>query len=483
MSKRTMLAALIAAGLPVLASAPAHAWGPRTEAAVVTTAMHLISKSGDAPLSRLEKEIMEGVKSPVNEIEIKYPNFYTDPVNAIEMEMGLLTAARGGRVDAYFAYRLGVLGKMVSMVSAPLRGAPVTQRTLYYGDADKAVATIALKPAPRKEVDPKGYFTRLFDETRVNEELITRQYQDGIGFGGVAAATFQADASRSVAAVADVWWTVLASRTTAGGISESQLRDYVLSAYTFFIQRGSLREIESADKAYAKIAAFTPDMRAKIGDALLAAGFADRAIKEYETVMAANPDRRDVAQKIADYYVSKGEEALKGESLEDARTAFEKAAKANPLHGSAEARRLETESLITARDGRMASFQASIQQASDLRDLAEQEAARDHYAEAITLLQQAEAAYGEVTDEFPTEAQQRNRGLRDVQDRLAQLKGSLTGGAMSFSGSAFEGDVKALAAKGVEGIETEAVTLLLEKMYRAENDRLAQSLQQAFETQ
>ena len=72
---------------------------------------------------------------------------------------------------------------------------------------------------------------------------------------------------------------------------------------------------------------------------------------------------------------------------------------------------------------------------------------------------------------------------RQVQDRLAQLKGSLTGGAMSFSGSAFEGDVKALAAKGVEGIETEAVTLLLEKMYRAENDRLAQSLQQAFETQ
>ena len=70
-----------------------------------------------------------------------------------------------------------------------------------------------------------------------------------------------------------------------------------------------------------------------------------------------------------------------------------------------------------------------------------------------------------------------------LQDRLAQLKGSLTGGAMSFSGSAFEGDVKALAAKGVEGIETEAVTLLLEKMYRAENDRLAQSLQQAFETQ
>jgi tetratricopeptide (TPR) repeat protein len=442
--------------------------------------MNLLSKNGDAPLSRLAGDIKAGAAVSMSEIELSYPDLATSPLQAVESEMALLAAMRQSRVDAYFAYRMGVLGKVVAMITSPMRAAQVNYRNQYNEDTDKAIAGLQLRQTPRKEVDPRTYFERVFLEAKASDDMILRQYQDGTGFKGVASATFSADASRSVGAVCDVWWTVLSSRTVQGGVSETQMQRYVLESYAFFIKRGNEKEIDQANAQYAALTPITPDMRAKIGDLLLESGFQDRAIKEYETAINAAPDRRDVVQKVSDFYVAKGDAALKEDKLEDARAAFEKAAKANPLHDSAESRRLEAENLILERDGRLATQQAAIQSANDMRDLAEQEAQKNRYAEAIALLQQAETAYKEVTEEFPNEFQQRTRGERDVQNRTAQLKEALTANASSYSGSGSATDPREMVAAGVKGLEQDALRQIVKNQHKSEMDKLSQRLQSGF---
>lgn len=476
MRRTTRFLPALAAAL-VLAVPEANAWGPRTQTAIVTTAANLVSKTGNAPISRMDEHIRAGVALPLSEIAARHPEFTTDPVSVIEQEMALLSAARRGRVDAYFAHRLGVLGKMVCAVTAPLAGAEVTWRNMYYADADNAIAGVRLKEFPRKEVDPKSYFIRLQGEIALNSELIEKQYKDGVGFKDVAATTFPADASRSVAAVADVWWTVLTSRTVPGGISESQLQEYVLAAQDYLIQRGNLQELEAAVAAHRQLTPFTPDMDARVGDMLLAAGYEDRAIAAYETVLASAPDRKDVSKKVADYYVGKGNGLLQDGRLEDARDAFAAAAKANPLHPEAEAKRLEAEGQIAARDGRQAAHGEALSRADELRAMAEQEAARSYYAEAISFLQQAEAAYLEVTDEFPSEAQQRTRGLRDVRDLLNQWKQALKGSAPTYSGRGFTEDLKSAVQGGMKGVEQEALAEMADKAHAEEIARLTQEMQ------
>jgi hypothetical protein len=117
--------------LALLAAFPAAAWGPRGQAAIVSTAMNLLSKNGDAPLSRLAGDIKAGAAVSMSEIELSYPDLATSPLQAVESEMALLAAMRQSRVDAYFAYRMGVLGKVVAMITSPMRAAQVNYRNQY----------------------------------------------------------------------------------------------------------------------------------------------------------------------------------------------------------------------------------------------------------------------------------------------------------------------------------------------------------------
>ena len=476
----TRIQMVTVAVLMLLAALPATAWGPRGQAAIVSTAMQLLSKNGDAPLIRLSGDIKAGAAVSISELELSYPDLANNPLQAVESEMALLAAVHRDRVDAYYAYRMGVLGKVVAMITSPMRGAQVNHRNQYNEDTDKAMGGVQLRQTVRKEVDPRTYFQRMFLEAKSSDEIILKQYQDGVGFKGIAASTLPIDASRSVAAVCDVWWTILSSKTMPGGVSEAQMQRYVLDAYAFFIKRHNENEIDLANAQYSALTPITPDMRAKIGDLLLEAGFQERAIKEYEIAIAAAPDRRDVVQKVSDFYVAKGDAALKENKLEDARAAFEKATKANPLHDTAESRRLEAENLILERDGRLAAQQTAIQRANAMRDLAEQEAQKNRYAEAITLLQQAEAAYSEVTEEFPSEFQQRTRGQRDVQSRAAQLKESLTANASTYSGSGTPTDPRELVAAGSKGLEEDALRQIVKNQLKSEMEKLSQRLQSGF---
>ncbi len=458
-------------------SGAAFAWGPRAQLAIVDTALQLLSREQSVELTRLKNDIRAGASVPNIALEELYPDMLNDPMRALENEMALLSAAKGPRVNAYFAWRLGALGKLVARITMPMGTADPAVRGQYQIDVEPAIGSVNLTPAARNQYDNLTQLERAIREANSANDLIESEYQSGVGFRGAASARLSNDASRSVNAVADVWWTILTSRAVPGNISDEQLQRYVLNAFDFYIERGNLNEIEDADKHYSAYVAYTPDMRARIGDMLYAAGFRERAVKEYEAVLTTSPERRDVVEKIGAYYAERAEESLEKNLLEEALEGFKKALAANILHPTAEQRRLEVEALIRQRDEQQAQYQAMLKQAEDLRDLAEEEAQRARYAEAIALLQQAESTFTSVGDEFPMEAQRRTRGIRDVQHRLNELKQSLLSNALAFSGAGFGPDMDMILDDSAKGLEREALGLLLEQTWKSELQRLSTQMQ------
>jgi tetratricopeptide (TPR) repeat protein len=469
----SFLLVVLGAGFP----APAFAWGPVTEQAIVTTAVRVISKEGIVQLSKLERDVREGAGvSP--EVMLKlYPDFAAGPVRTVESEMYLLDAVRGDVIDPYFAYRLGVLGRLVAQISSPLLNDNPTYRDRYYADVEDQIQQVNLKPSARAQVDPVVYFERVQRLANARRDMIIKDYQDGLGFTGLAKAALPEDASRSLDAVLDVWYTILTRNVAHANISDSQLREYVISALGFYIKRHNENEIDLTYRRLEPLTTKTPNMAKRIGDMFYDGEFYERAIKEYQDVLAAEPRRKDVVEKIAAYYVKAGEDALAAKRLEQAHEAYAKAAQTDPLHPLAEAKRLEVERLIAERDARHEAVSRYIEEAAGLQTQAEQLTMQRKFSEAMTALKEAQKAYEKVADEFPMERQAAAMGMANIASRLRELKGEMVQNAQSLSGAGFNLDARRLAVTSAKNLDEQALRSLLNARLDAELDTLKTEMQ------
>ncbi len=480
MGKRVRILAVLA--FSVLLCLPAPAWGPKSQLAIVTTASHLLARSVNVPLTRFSNDLRNGSMVSQAQMQALYPNLGTNVVSAIESEMYLLQAVKGSKVDPYFAFRLGALGKLVANATAPMRDVKATYRNLYYADVEGNIKS-ELKQSKRRKVSPRDYFNDVMAQARRNDALILREYETGVGFNGVARATLPDAASLSVMAVADVWYTILTGNSVPGGVSDVQLRAYVLKAYAFYVARGNAGEIDAAAKRFDTLVTKTPDMQVQIGDMFYGANFPERAMREYEAVLAVTPDRRDVIKKISDYYMRLGEEALRDGRLESALQDFNRAIAVNPLHPTAQARKIDAEKLISERNARLAKNQQALEQAAEFEALAESEVKNRRFAEGIVLLNQALASYLEVTNEFPVESRKGEQGAADVRSRIDMLKRELVANTQRFSGSGFGLDAPMLARDAAQGLDEKVLRELLHREYETTMDTLEESMNAALGVQ
>jgi tetratricopeptide (TPR) repeat protein len=456
--------ALLLAALPL----SAHAWGPRAESAIVTSAAQLLSKNGLLQIQRIEEDLRKGSLTPQPDLERIFPGLATDPVNAVETEMMLLQAVRQPQMDAYYAFRLGALGKLVANITAPLTQTDPAIANLYYADVEKNIQTTALIPQAAKDVDPAPYFERRVLEANTNTDVIAGEYRSGVGFDGVAKNLLQQDASRSVAAVSDVWRTIL-SASAAVNVSPAQQEAYVVDAYRYYIAGGVTGQIESADRRLSELAPQTPDLLIRVGDLFYDAGMREEAIGRYEQALAQAPQRRDVAERIGEYYMSMGQTAKSDNRLEDALKAFEQALDSNPLGTNAEAERLDVAAMIADRDARLAASQAALESAGGFENLAEQEALDARIAEAVALYHQARAEYDRVDESFPLEYQKAMTGIRDIDAKLEGLREQLFANAQLLSGVGFGLDASRFATAEGKKLDNAAFRAMI-------NDALAATL-------
>jgi len=451
-----------------LCALPAMAWGPRAEVAIVTTATHVISQDGAARLNNLEKDIRAGA-SVSHEMATKLcPNLESDPLGAIETQMFLLKALRGTRVDPYYAYRLGVLGKLVASETAPLANANPTYRNLYYADVEGSIQDAVLKPSRRVLVDSVGYFQRLQREARAQEDIVLKDYQSGLGFAGAAHASLSADASRSVSAVADVWNTILTGGSVVSSVSQNQMREFLMNALDFYIKRASTEEINQSYARLKEVGSPTTDIYKRVGDLFYDAKMYDRAMKEYEGVLAKEPNRRDVMERISAYYIAQGDAATKENKLEDALAAYTKAAQSDQLNANAQTMRIAAEKRVAERDARLASDRQLLEAAVELEGQADKEATQDSLVGAMRLLRLAKEKYQSVTDEFPTERLAKAAGVNNIDKKMQEMQSKLGVVAASRSGSGFAADAYYQASEASRRVSEQALRAMTLNDYKAE---------------
>lgn len=445
--KRTYLVFVAVLFIPIAAVA----WSPKTDQAIVSTAVRLLSKSQVIHLSKLDREVMEGASASSETLERLFPGLASGPATAVQSEMYLLDAVRGEAIDAYVAYRLGALGRLVAGMTAPFSRDNSPTRARYYADVEKALPQTSLKPSASKKVDPVAYLQLMQQAADARKEIILKDYTSGPGFDGVAHAALSEDISRSIDAVANVWYTLLAQHAVQAGVSDVQKRDYVVQAMSFYIARGNEDEIEANYRRLTQNVAKTPDVAKLVGDLLFSAGFAERAVKEYQDVLAVEPHRKDVVDRIAAYFIEQGEAALKAEHLEQALDAFTQAAKTDPLHPTAEGKRLAVAKTIEDRDARLEAARNAVDEGGRFETEAEEFILKRKFPEAFDALKKAQTAYGEVTEEFRREAQAAEAGLANIKARLGELKSEVVANAQTLSGSGFRFDVRKMA--GADALE------------------------------
>lgn len=470
-----ILTALLLAALAL----PAAAWGPKTQLAISTAALHLIAKEGNLPLSKMADSVRRGAMDSQASITALYPDMQSGPIQAIETEIVLLKSMRGDKLDNYFAYRMGLLGKLVAQITAPMAEANPTYRNLYYTDVERVIESTGVTNLPANSVDSAEYFVRVLAEANANNDVIEREYESGVGIGGVAKSLLGADTSRSVRAVADVWSTILTASAVTGNVSPDRMREYCLHGMKFYIDRAVAPAMAAAEVRYEALVAPDASYLVELGDAYFGAGFNDQAIGKYKAAINLDPDRRDVASKISDFYMAKGATDLENGQLEAAEDSFAAALASNPLHDSAEGSRLQVARMIEERDARLAANQAALDRAAELERLADEEALRKRAAEAIDLLRGAESAYMEVTDEFPLELSLRERGLGALRIRVQELKQQIMVNAEDFSGTGYVQDVPRLVQVHGTGLDEAGLKSLLQRDYDAEYDAVSKRLEEA----
>ncbi len=465
--------------LAIILAPDAMAWGPKAKLAITASAARLLTREGTVPLSNLERDVQRGANAPGAVLSQQIPNADADPLTAIQSEMTLLQAVRGDRVDPYFAYRLGLLGSLVAQTTTPLSDAEPGIKALYENDVDNNIQGIFLDKTDRKIVDPPAYFAWAIREANVQKDVIVGDYRSGRGFRGTAAASLPADAIRSVNAVADVWYTIFKGSAVVANMPEGRVRDYIVSALQFYVERGNRQEVESAYTRLAALGPVTIELRKRIGDMFYDAGLQERAVQEYEEILQESPGRRDVAQRIADYYMKTGDDALKENAYEAAARAYASALRADPLHETARAKQIEAESLLAQKTARRETAKQAVERGRSLQTEAERMAMRNEFAEAIELLHQAQAAFKTVTDEFIDEARAAAAGQANTTIRLREYRNQLVAGAANLSGRGSMGDIRKLAEDQSGVLAHQSLEALIKSHYQKEMQQIRESSQNA----
>ncbi|HOZ46693.1 MAG TPA: hypothetical protein PLO37_14315 [Candidatus Hydrogenedentes bacterium] len=479
---RTRLCLLIAVVFALMLTVqPAIAWGPRATLALVTSALRITAREARVPLDKLDSDILNGAGTSTSEILRIYPQYKDDPVGAITAELHLLQEVRGPKISPYFAYRLGLIGKMIAEVTSPMAQRSSVYRDLYHADVDQSIDNVALKPAKRVVVDPADYFVRVRREANLRGEVYEKDYKEGIQFAGLAKASLSDDASRSVAAISDVWYTILTGEVLHADRSEAAVSGYVVAALRYYVQYGKEGQLEGSYDELLSLTKATPELHRHLGDMFFDAGKYELAMKEYEAVLAADPGDREIARKAGDYYVGVGDKALNEERLEDALNAFTKALAADALHPDAERKRLEAQRLLAEREERLKAAEAALAAGEEIFKEAEQAKAKLNFANAIALYQQAEAEYSRVPQEFAPQFKKAETLLKEVAYQREEVKRALVNDSQSLSGSGFSLDLGGLTTKALPNLDEEALRTLVGDQLKLRMNRLRGDLEGAFE--
>lgn len=332
----------------ILVAQDAVAWGPKGRRAVALAAMQLLRKDFPDVFKggerRYEGDVVLGSKADLDELGEWVPlNDDSQSAVAVSYQIQLLRDARKRGVGSYFAYRMGLLSSLAAEVVLPF-GVP-------FSESERQ-----LKEKIDADLDEhiEGYFTasqhKRYDYMRSTQvyfknhrpfyeddmRMITDDYKRGLGYDGLLAQAGQVYFHRSVAAVADAWYSVLRTEGDAGDIPPSKrvVTWYYVNEIRYLLdEKNNFPFAARAYRIYDRVNPQLMDTYETVGDAFYAFGQRNkdpdgnddprginRGVNEWKIAQAApGPQRASASKKLANHYLEVGEKLFRNSSSAEAR--------------------------------------------------------------------------------------------------------------------------------------------------------------------
>ena len=452
MNRMTFRFAILAAFVAGLAVSQAVAWGPRAQQSITIMALQVIKlehpnalRPGGTTGIQFEKDVLRGSVDGYSVLADVVPlNNDSETIQAIATEIQLLRDARLYGPSSYFAYRLGVLGSLVSNVITPYGFAWTpeereVQRKMFR-DIDEELENYGFKPTRKYLIfvrDVDDYFKKQRGFYEDDKRLIADDYARGRGFDGFLSEGGRAYFERCIEATADIWHTVLRPEPDAAQVQASKqlLTWYFVKEIEYLLNvKDNLHQANQIYQNFEKVNPGIARAYETLGDHYYAHGLdrdseeaLERGVREWIRAHSmGGPERNRVAEKLCAHYLKEGDyfkvraqrPGSDDNDLPSALAAFEKALEFKRTSQEAADRIQETNVLITQRRQRYEMTVNIIASGERVREEAEKARLENDLGNAIKTYRQAITFFEAVDDEF--------RELsNNAKERIRQLNGNV----------------------------------------------------------
>ncbi len=409
----------------------AGAWGPTAQKSIVATAFQVLSQLYNNPFKNAdisyESEVLRGAVNYRSELAGVPMGSRMEAINAVGTEIQILREVRQYGVGSYFSYRMGVLAGLVSDVMLPFsfEHDAQSQRLLEQisEDIDEHLKTYHMTSRPKHLEyvrNPTLYFRekqQFFDDAKT---LILADYQIGRGYEGFMTQGGQAFFEKGVVAVADCWYTVLRTEGDTSDMDPSgkSVVSYFVSEIEYLLtEKKNLLEAEKAYRRLSELNSTNQSVYERIGDAFYEFGTREareRAVQEWDAALAMNgTQRKRILSKLSNHYLDQGKELFNQSSEPDAAPetlqlalgAFTRALEYDRADEEAANLINETQVAITERNERQQLAIQTVASTEAVLREAEASFASEQNEDALALYEKAILVAGQVTPEFPEQAQ------------------------------------------------------------------------------
>jgi hypothetical protein len=463
--RRKLGAALGVGVAAMLAIQDAGAWSESVRRAIASTAIQLIKReqpdafkattsiathsTGATINVSYEEDVWAGAADGTKVLTSYALTSDEQAVLAVGSEIQLLRTVRQYGMGSYFAYRMGVLGALVSELVLPfsLDSSPEGMQLSAQINADVDAHFSGFRFSPdgdgRRYIrTTPEYFKEIRSFVGDDRRIIADDYARGKGYGGILSDAAEIYFGRSVEAVADAWYTVLREEPVGTYIPPS---DKIIARY-FVEELAYLLNVKhnmfQAEKTYLHFDKVNPGLYEdyeRIGDLFYGFGTPEaqeRGVREWKIAYEhPGPQRARSSSKLTAHYLSEGEkyneEAQKPGApetlLESALTSFKQALEYDRSNALAAQRINETTVSIQKKRERRQFQDSLLAQGTKIIQQAEKSALDGDFGAAIHTYNQAVTLFEAVSDEFADlekaasdAIDQVKKGKRDVVNSVLQ---------------------------------------------------------------